>query len=232
MLRDYLERNGVACELIARDPARANLVARIRGTADGPSLMLLGHTDVVPAEPSEWRHPPFAGHLDDAGYVWGRGAADMKNEVATRAVAIAQLARSGWRGTGDLLFVAVADEEDGSEHAGMRWLVEARPDLATDYVINEGGAERLVLATATPTRISHARGTARSRTGSGPSCAPPTRSPRAACTGPTSASTSTTSVMPRASTSRSVAHCSGKGGSRLARGQQQVVEAGGGQVRL
>ncbi|MET0687235.1 MAG: M20/M25/M40 family metallo-hydrolase, partial [Solirubrobacteraceae bacterium] len=84
--------------------------------------------------------------LDAEGYVWGRGAVDMKNEVATRAVALAHLARSGWRGTGDLLFVAVADEEDGTEGAGMRWLAETRPDLATDYVINEGGAERLALA--------------------------------------------------------------------------------------
>jgi len=146
VLRDYLASHGVACELVARDPARANLIARLPGTDGGPSLMLLGHTDVVPAVASEWRHPPFAGHLDADGYVWGRGAVDMKNEVATRAVAFAHLARSGWRGTGDLLLVAVADEEDGSAGAGMRWLVEERPDLATDYVVNEGAAERLTLA--------------------------------------------------------------------------------------
>ena len=117
LLRAYLEANGVACELVARDPARANLVARLPGTGGGPSLMLLGHTDVVPAVAEDWTRPPFGGELDDEGYVWGRGAVDMKNEVATRAVAIAHLARSGWRGSGDLLFVAVADEEDGSEGA-------------------------------------------------------------------------------------------------------------------
>ena len=150
LLRAYLEANGVACELVARDPARANLVARLPGTGGGPSLMLLGHTDVVPAVAEDWSRPPFGGELDDEGYVWGRGAVDMKNEVATRAVAIAHLARSGWRGSGDLLFVAVADEEDGSEGAGMRWLVEARPDLATDYVVNEGAAERLELACSPP----------------------------------------------------------------------------------
>ena len=142
----YLEGHGVECELIARNPARANLVARIRGRGTGPSLALLGHTDVVPAEdPGAWTHPPFAGHVDDAGYIWGRGAADMKNELATRAVAMAALARAGARGNGDLVLIAEADEEDGSEAVGLRWLVEARPDIATDYALNEGSAERLEL---------------------------------------------------------------------------------------
>jgi len=146
LLARYLEAHGVECELIARDPARANLVARIRGRATGPSLALVGHTDVVPADdPEAWTHPPFAGHVDDAGYIWGRGAADMKNELATRAVAMAALGRAGFRGNGDLVLIAEADEEDGSEAVGMRWLVEARPDLATDYALNEGSAERLEL---------------------------------------------------------------------------------------
>jgi acetylornithine deacetylase/succinyl-diaminopimelate desuccinylase-like protein len=145
-LARYLEARGVECELIARDPGRANLVARIRGRGTGPSLALLGHTDVVPADdPGAWTHPPFAGHVDDAGYIWGRGAADMKNELATRAVAMAALARAGARGNGDLVLIAEADEEDGSEAVGMRWLVEARPDIATDYALNEGSAERLEL---------------------------------------------------------------------------------------
>lgn len=147
LLADYLEDNGVSCELVARDPARANLIARVPGRRkDGPSLMLLGHTDVVPAQADSWRHPPFAGVLDDQGYVWGRGALDMKNEVATRAVATAEIARSGEPLDGDLVFVAVADEEDGTTGIGMSWLVQERPDLATDYVINEGATERLELA--------------------------------------------------------------------------------------
>jgi acetylornithine deacetylase/succinyl-diaminopimelate desuccinylase-like protein len=108
--------------------------------------MLLGHTDVVPAVPALWRHPPFAGVIDDDGYVWGRGALDMKNEVATRAVAMAALARSGKPLRGDLVLVVVADEEDGTNDVGMSWLVRARPDLATDYVLNEGAAERLALS--------------------------------------------------------------------------------------
>jgi acetylornithine deacetylase/succinyl-diaminopimelate desuccinylase-like protein len=146
VLKEYLERSGVECELVARTPERANLIARIPGTGAGPSLALLGHTDVVPADPAGWTHPPFAGHLDDDGYVWGRGAVDMKNETASRAVALATLARDGFTPNGDLLFIAEADEEDGAEEVGLSWLVRERPDIATDYVLNEGASERLRLA--------------------------------------------------------------------------------------
>ena len=146
LLKDYLEASGVECELVARDPDRANLVARIRGTGDGPSLALLGHTDVVPADPTGWQHPPFAGHLDADGYVWGRGAIDMKNETASRAVTLAVLARSGFRPRGDLMLIAEADEENGTDVVGLQWLVGERPDIRADYVINEGASERLKLA--------------------------------------------------------------------------------------
>ena len=61
LLRDYLESNGLACEIFARTPERANVVTRIKGTGDGPSLLLLGHTDVVLADPGEWSVPPFSG---------------------------------------------------------------------------------------------------------------------------------------------------------------------------
>src|SRR3954451_9397908 len=150
VLRDYLQTNGVQCELVARDPERANLIARIPGSGEGPSLALVGHTDVVPADAQDWQHPPFAGHLDDEGYVWGRGAVDMKNETASRAVAMAVLARDGFTPDGDLVFVAEADEEDGAEEVGLAWLVRERPDIGTDYVLNEGASERLRLADDRP----------------------------------------------------------------------------------
>jgi len=146
VLRDYLEAHGVECELVARDPERANLVARLPGEGDGPSLALLGHLDVVPADASGWTRPPFSGHLDGDGFVWGRGTADMKNEVATRAVVLATLVREGFRPRGDLLLVAAADEEDGTNDVGTSWLLRERPDLRVDYVLNEGAAERLDLA--------------------------------------------------------------------------------------
>jgi acetylornithine deacetylase/succinyl-diaminopimelate desuccinylase-like protein len=144
LLRDYLEAAGVECELYARVPERANLVARIRGRSDGPSLALLSHTDVVLADASEWQRDPFGGELVD-GEVWGRGALDMKGEVAATAVAMATLAREGWRGSGDLVFVAAADEEVGAGF-GLQWLVEAHPDaVRSDFSLNEGGGERVLL---------------------------------------------------------------------------------------
>ena len=146
VLRDFLEGAGVECELVARDPDRANLIARIRGDGGGPSLAFLGHTDVVPAGDEEWDRPPFGGEVDEEGFVWGRGAVDMKNQTATRAVAMAVLARSGFRPRGDLLFIAQADEEDGTQEVGLKWLREARPDIRCDYSIDEGGGERLELA--------------------------------------------------------------------------------------
>ncbi len=143
LLRDYLEANGVEVELYSRSPERANLVARLPG-GDGPSLCFLSHTDTVVADPAEWSRDPWSGDL--AGdHVWGRGALDMKNQVAASAVAIASLAREGFKPPGDLVFVAAADEEVG-EAFGLEWLCEQHPDaVRVDYAINEGGGERLEL---------------------------------------------------------------------------------------
>ena len=144
LLRDYLEAAGVECELYAKVPERANLVARIPGRGDGPSLALLSHTDVVLADAREWQREPFGAELVD-GEVWGRGALDMKGEVAASAVALATLAREGWRGAGDLIFIAAADEEVG-DGFGLQWLVEAHPDaVRADFSVNEGAGDRVEL---------------------------------------------------------------------------------------
>jgi len=145
LLRSYLEAAGVDCELTGPDPGRPNLVARIPGSGDGPSLALCGHTDVVPADAEDWQHPPFAGHVDDDGWLWGRGAVDMKNETASRCAAVAMLARDGFRPRGDLVLICQSDEEDGRAGVGMRWLVPNRPDLRVDYAIDEGAGARLEL---------------------------------------------------------------------------------------
>ena len=143
-LRAYLESAGIECELIARSPERANLLARIRGTGDGPSLLLLGHTDVVLADPGEWQVPPFSGDVRE-GEIWGRGALDMKSQVAANAVAMASLAREGFRPSGDVVFAATADEENGVGF-GLEWLCEAHPDaVRTDFCVNEGAGDRLQL---------------------------------------------------------------------------------------
>ena len=152
LLRDYLQGSGVPCQLIAKVPERANLVARIPG-GDGPSLLFLSHTDVVLADPAEWSVPPFSGELRD-GMVWGRGALDMKSQVAANAVAIASLAREGFRPSGDLIFAATADEEVG-DGFGLDWLCEAHPDaVRCDFAINEGGGDRIVLADGTPVYVA------------------------------------------------------------------------------
>ena len=144
LLRDYLEANGVECELYARVPERANLVARIRGRGDGPSLLFLGHTDVVLADAGEWSVPPFSGEVRN-DEVWGRGALDMKGQVAANAVALASLAREGFEPSGDLILAATADEEVG-ENFGLSWLCSEHPEaVRCDYAINEGAGDRLVL---------------------------------------------------------------------------------------
>src|SRR5213595_351913 len=144
LLRGYLAESGVHSELYASVPERANLVARLRGRGDGPSLLLLSHTDTVVADATEWKVDPWSGELRD-GEVWGRGALDMKGEVAASAVTIASLAREGFEPAGDLIFVAAADEEVGQGH-GLPWLCENHPDaIRADYALNEGAGERIEL---------------------------------------------------------------------------------------
>jgi acetylornithine deacetylase/succinyl-diaminopimelate desuccinylase-like protein len=143
LLRDYLAANGVEAELYARTPERANLVARLPG-GDGPSLCFLSHTDTVVADADEWQRDPWSGDLVD-NHVWGRGALDMKNQVAASAVAIASLAREGFEPAGDLVFIAAADEEVGKAF-GLQWLCEEHPDaVRVDYAVNEGAGERVEL---------------------------------------------------------------------------------------
>jgi acetylornithine deacetylase/succinyl-diaminopimelate desuccinylase-like protein len=142
LLREYLEESGVECELFARVPERANLVARIRGTGSGPRLALLSHTDTVLADPVEWQLDPWSGELKD-DHVWGRGALDMKGQVVASAVAIASLAREGFRPNGDLIFVAAADEEVGAGF-GLQWLVEEHAEaVRAEYALNEGAGDRV-----------------------------------------------------------------------------------------
>jgi acetylornithine deacetylase/succinyl-diaminopimelate desuccinylase-like protein len=144
LLRDYLSGHGVESELYARTPERANLVARIPGRGDGKSLLLLSHTDTVPANAEEWQVDPWSGEVRGTE-LWGRGALDMKGQVAAEAVAIASLAREGFEPAGDLVFAACADEEVGTGF-GLEWLCEEHPDaVRTDFALNEGAGERIEL---------------------------------------------------------------------------------------
>jgi acetylornithine deacetylase/succinyl-diaminopimelate desuccinylase-like protein len=139
VLEAYLAGPGVDVERYEPAPGRTSLVARIQGTRpEAPSLLLMGHTDVVPANEAGWRHDPFGGELID-GEVWGRGAIDMLNLTAAMAVATKELARSGFRPEGTLVYLAVADEEAlgtwGAEHLAAHEL----DAVGTTYVITESG---------------------------------------------------------------------------------------------
>ena len=137
-LTKNLEKEGFACEVFESAPGRGSLITRLKGTGEGPSLLLLSHLDVVAANPKEWSVDPFAGVVKD-GFVWGRGAIDMKSMTAMEVMVMKLLKRNNVRLKGDVILAATADEEKGGE-AGAGWLVKNYPDkVKADYVINEGG---------------------------------------------------------------------------------------------
>jgi len=145
LVAGWLADRGIGSELVGPDPERLNLVSRIRGSGEGPSIMLMAHTDVVPAPAANWTVPPFEG-VERDGWLIGRGAVDMKNELAARVVAFAAFTAGAGTPPGDVVLVAESDEERNVSDVGMSWLVRERPDLACDYAINEGGGYVLDLA--------------------------------------------------------------------------------------
>jgi acetylornithine deacetylase/succinyl-diaminopimelate desuccinylase-like protein len=138
-LAEYCKSAGFEVELLGAAPERPNLIATLRGDADGPTLVYLGHVDTVLANASEWAHDPWSGDLVE-GFLWGRGAIDMKSQVAAEAAAGVSLARNGWRpAAGTLKLVFVADEETGGD-LGAQWLTANHPaKVRCDVLINEGG---------------------------------------------------------------------------------------------
>jgi len=133
-----LEKDGFKCEILESAPGRGSVITRIRGTGEKPSLLLLSHLDVVAANPKEWSVDPFGGTVKD-GFVWGRGALDMKGMTAIEVMALKLLKRNKVKLKGDVILAATADEEKGGE-AGAGWLVKNYPKkVCADYVLNEGG---------------------------------------------------------------------------------------------
>lgn len=143
-LAQVLADEGIESEVAESAPGRGNLMARLHATngpaGAAPALMLVHHTDVVPAEASDWSVPPFAGVTRD-GYVWGRGSLDNKGMGIAHLVACLMLKRLGVPLDRDVVFLAVADEESGGEY-GARWLLQHEPDWfrGIGYALNEGGA--------------------------------------------------------------------------------------------
>jgi acetylornithine deacetylase/succinyl-diaminopimelate desuccinylase-like protein len=147
LLAGALGRAGIEHQLLEREPGRTNLVARLVGSGRKPPLLLSAHLDVVPAEPEHWRHPPFAA-IEADGYLWGRGAVDMKNMAAMSLMTLLLLRRQGVALDRDVIFAAVADEEAGSRQ-GSLFLVEQHPELVrAAYVLTEVGGHTLHLGKA------------------------------------------------------------------------------------
>jgi acetylornithine deacetylase/succinyl-diaminopimelate desuccinylase-like protein len=160
LLRDVVESPSVDLELFEVQPERTSLIARYGGTdPEAPALCLMGHTDVVPVSSDGWSVDPFGGELID-GEVWGRGAVDMLNLTSSMAVAFREIVRSGRRYPGDIVYLAVADEEAGGA-LGAGHLVRHEWDaLRCDYVLTEYGGSptsdadnTLVLLTTAEKRI-------------------------------------------------------------------------------
>jgi acetylornithine deacetylase/succinyl-diaminopimelate desuccinylase-like protein len=148
-LEDFFAGSGLSCERYTSEPGRTSLITRLEGTdRRAPTLLLMGHTDVVPVNPSGWQRDPFGAELVD-GIVWGRGAVDMLNLTATMAVTVRRLAKSGWKPRGTLIYLAVADEEAGG-FLGAGHLVDREPTaVKCDYVITESGGVPI------PTKSGH-----------------------------------------------------------------------------
>jgi acetylornithine deacetylase/succinyl-diaminopimelate desuccinylase-like protein len=127
LIAAVLERAGIEPRILARQPTRPNLAARIAGRGQAPPLLLYGHADVVPAQADEWRHPPFAGELVD-GEVWGRGTLDMKGGLAMLLTAFLRAASGPVAPPGDVLLVVNSDEETGGD-LGAQYLVRQHKEL-------------------------------------------------------------------------------------------------------
>jgi acetylornithine deacetylase/succinyl-diaminopimelate desuccinylase-like protein len=152
VLGSYLDGAGLDLRRYESAPGRENLVARIEGSdPKAPTLLLMGHTDVVPVNADRWQRDPFGGELVD-GVVWGRGAIDMLNSTASMAVALKRLARGGFRPRGTLVYLAVADEEALGTY-GAEWMLANQADaVRADYVITETGGYTLPLPSRTAGR--------------------------------------------------------------------------------
>jgi acetylornithine deacetylase/succinyl-diaminopimelate desuccinylase-like protein len=149
-----LRHAGFAPDVLESEPTRANVVLRVAGhSPELPALLVHGHLDVVPAEAADWSVPPFEGRVAD-GFLWGRGATDMKDMIAMMLATLLAWEREGVRPRRDIVFAFVADEEDDGQR-GAEWLDDEHPELfaGVEAAIGESGG--------TPVDVSSPDGTAR-----------------------------------------------------------------------
>lgn len=144
-LRDLLKKDGIDARLVGSDPKRQAVYARLVSGTSEKALVLLHHIDVVPAEASSWTQPPFGG-VRDGGYIWGRGALDIKSLGIAELMAFVDLKRRGAKLTRDVIFLGVPDEELGGLH-GTKQLLDEHPELFENagFVLNEGGSNETAL---------------------------------------------------------------------------------------
>jgi len=140
-----IEETGIETRIVAKDDSRPNLIARVRGAGEAPPLLLYGHVDVVTTSGQEWTHPPFAGELVD-GWLWGRGALDMKGGVTMMIDAFLRAARGEIQPRGDVILAVLSDEENGGDF-GARFLAQEHAELfeGVKHAIGEfGGASQTI----------------------------------------------------------------------------------------
>lgn len=145
-INSLLTEAGFSTVILAKDPERPNLIARLAGQGKAPPLLLYGHVDVVTTDRQTWQHPPFAG-LQLDGYIWGRGALDMKGGVVMMLAALLRAREEGYPPAGDVVLALVSDEEAGG-YFGARYLVEEHPQLfhGIRYAIGEFGGFSFTVA--------------------------------------------------------------------------------------
>lgn len=137
-LEDVLRREGIGSEIFSAVPRRANILARIKGKEKGRPVILLSHVDVVPVNEAEWTVDPFGAEIK-GGYLYGRGAIDMKSQAICQLIAFMALAREGVTPERDIIYLATCDEEVGGSH-GVEFMLEKAPELRNaSFVLSEGG---------------------------------------------------------------------------------------------
>ena len=137
-IAQYLARDGFTCEVLESAPGRGSVITRLKGSGEKPNLLLLSHLDVVAANPAEWSVDPFAGTVKD-GYVYGRGAYDMKGMLAVELFTLKLLKQNNIPLKGDIVLAATADEEKGGEEGAGYILRKHKDKVWCPYVLNEGG---------------------------------------------------------------------------------------------
>lgn len=144
-LQQVLVREGIDAKLVGSDPKRQAVWARLSSGTNAKALLLLHHIDVVPVVQSEWTKPAFAG-MRANGYIWGRGALDIKSLGIAELMAVLELKRRKLPLTRDVVYLAVPDEELGGLH-GAKELLDAHPELFANvgYVLNEGGYNETIV---------------------------------------------------------------------------------------